>query len=123
MTVSIIAKNSAQGLVKGSTVSSGTITVDITIQVVHTVPTGRRQKVHLNYVIRTMGVLMRVRFRVAGALVDEVGTGLTAPPSISKNLGEYVMNSGEQVSVNSGDLPAEGATLIMTVAVLEDLPV
>jgi len=123
MTVSIVAKNTAQGLSVGSVIASGSFTVTSAGITIHTVPVGRRQKIRFQYVIRVMTTAHRIRFRVGlGALVDEKGTGITAPPAISVDLGEYVLNAGETVGVASGNVATEGATCLATVAIIEDLP-
>jgi len=123
MTVSIIAKNTAQGLSAGSVIATGSFTVSAIGITVHTVPAGRRQRLRFQYVIRVMTTLHRIRFRVAGgSLVDEKGTGITAPPAITTDLGEYTMNAGETITVASGNVATEGATCLVTISILEDLP-
>lgn len=122
MTVSIVAKNSAQGLSTGNIVGSGSFTVQSAETVIHTVPVGRRQRVRFQYVIRVMTTAHRIRFRVDNILIDEKGTGIVAPPAISTDLGEFVMNSLEVIGIASGNVATEGATCLASVAILEDLP-
>jgi len=124
MTVSIVAKNTAQGLSAGSIVATGSFTVTSGGLIVHTVPAGRRQKLRYQYVIRVMTTAHRIRFRIGAldSLVDEKGTGIVAPPAISTDLGEYTLNAGERVQVGSGNVATEGATCLVTISILEDLP-
>lgn len=122
MTVSIVAKNSAQGLSAGSVIATGSFTVSAIGITIHTVPAGRRQRIRFQYVIRVMTTLHRIRFRIDGALLDEKGTGIVAPPAISTDLGEYVMNAGKDITIASGNVATEGATCLATISILEDLP-
>jgi len=123
MTISIVAKNTSQGLSEGSVIATGSFTVTNIGITIHTVPAGRRQRLRFQYVIRVMTTAHRVRFRVAGgSLVDEKGTGIVAPPAISVDLGEYTMNAGETITIASGNVATEGATCLATISILEDLP-
>jgi len=122
LTVSIVAKNTAQGLSAGSLIASGSFTVTSAEITVHTVPAGRRQKLRFQYIIRVMTTAHRIRFRIGGSLLDEKGTGLVAPPAISTDLGTYVVNAGTGITVASGNVATEGATCLVTISILEDLP-
>jgi len=121
---SLIAKNSAQGLSKGTVVGSGSFVVTSAGITIHTVPAGRRQKIRFQYVIRIMTTAHRIRFRVGdGILIDEKGTGIVAPPAISTDLGLFTLNAGQTVGVASGNVATEGATCLAAVSVIEDTPV
>jgi len=122
LTVSIVAKNTAQGLSAGSIVATGSFTVTSAEIIIHTVPAGRRQRIRFQYVIRVMTTAHRIRFRIQGALLDEKGTGIVAPPAITNDLGEFVMNAGNIATIASGNVATEGATCLATISILEDLP-
>ncbi len=124
MTVSIVAKNTAQGLSKGQLVSTGVETMPNIVVTLHEVPAGRRQKIQIRLTIRVMSTLQRVRIRL-GALAEiifEDGTGKVIPPAETTDLGTYVMNAGEKLSYGSGSPATEGATFILNASILEDVP-
>ena len=122
MTVSIIAKNTGQGLSEGTTVSSGILSVPNITQNIHVVPAGRRQKLQVRLTIRTMTTLQRVRVRQEPDIIFEDGTGSVMPPAETSDLGTYVLNAGQIISIGSGSPATSGATVILVISIIEDLP-
>lgn len=122
MTVSIIAKNASQKIT-GSISGTGEITVTDVTSDFYTVPTGKIEKLHVIITFRTMVIANRVKVRANGILIHERGTGDTNPPSESVDLGQFILSSGQTLSVGSGGVAQNGARVLCTVATLESTPI
>jgi len=126
MTITIVAKNTAQSI-SGSVNSTGSVVVLAGVpQVAYTVPAGKRAKVHVTALVDLLIPAQNLRFRIAGALIVQRGTNETIGFSVPKafmDLGEWNLNPGDTVQVTTSNVGTEGGTCTYTAAVLLEIPV
>jgi len=125
MTTSIIAKNSAQGI-SGSVNSTGSVTVLAGVgQTAYTVPAGKRARVQISAIVETLTAAQNLRFRAAGVLVFQIGTGVTVLATESPlvvNLGTFVIDENLTVSVTTSNSGTEGGVTRLNASVIQEIP-
>lgn len=121
MTFAIVAKTSAQKIT-GFLVSDEQVVLQASPLILHTVPAGRTQKIHLlGGVVAWGGAGRTLQFRVAGSKIIEFNDAGNTPPFYLE-LGIFVLTGGQDLRVTTTNSGTEGGTALYTAAILQDTP-
>ena len=89
----------------------------------YTVPAGKTERIHLIAGVLAWGGAGRnLRFRVKGLKVIELNDTGTPTPPFYIDLGEFILNGGDTLTVSTSNSGTEGGTAIYTASILESVP-
>jgi len=125
LTTSIVAKNSSQGI-SGSVNSTGSVTILAGAgATAYTSPAGKRAAVQVTAIIETLTNVQNLRFRAAGVLIYQIGTGVvvlsTGTPLVIA-LGTFHIDETDTISVTTSNSGTEGGVCRLNASVIQEIP-
>jgi hypothetical protein len=123
LTLTIIPKNTAQSI-SGSVNSSGSHTVLVADPALaYTCPAGKKATVRVTTLIQSLLTNENLRYRVAGELQMQVGTGVTiSNPPVYFDLGVFNIDAGDTVTCTTSNTGTEGGVIFLNANVLSEIP-
>lgn len=123
---SIIPKNTAQAI-SGSVNSTGQITVTAAGAPfnAYVTPSGKRAVVQVTAIVETLTAAQNLRFRAAGVLIYQIGTGVTVLASTNPlvvSLGTFHLDELETIAVTTSNSGTEGGICRLNASVTSEIP-
>jgi len=90
----------------------------------YTCPTGKRASVQVTALIQDLETTQNLRFRVAGILILQRGTGevITSASPVFVDIGLFHIEAGDTVTCTTSNTGTQGGNLILNASVLAEIP-